>query len=120
VSDVIEIARNIAAAAGGGRIQRHRPLERKPALSIGDVRSRYYLRFSVEDRPGVLGRLTTVLGEHQVSIRQVVQDGAGEAGPVSVVVLTHDAREGDVRAAIDAIAKTVVAPTKVIRVMGAP
>ncbi len=122
VSDVIEVARNMQAAASGVRVHRHRPLERKPALPLADVKSRYYLRFTVEDRPGVLGRLTTVLGDHQVSIRQVVQDGAGEAGPVAVVVLTHEAREGDVRAAIDAIANAagVVAATRVIRVMGPP
>jgi homoserine dehydrogenase len=101
VSDVLEIARNIQAGEGGAKPQRrHRALARKPMMEAADARSRYYLRFAVEDRPGVLGRLTTTLGEHQVSIFQVVQDGAGGEGPVQVVVLTHEAREGDVRAAL--------------------
>ncbi len=120
VSDVIEIARNMAAGSRGAR---HRGLEKKPAIPSGDIRSRYYLRFTVEDRPGVLGKLTTILGEHQVSIRQVVQDvpqTGAETGPVAVVVLTHEAREGDVRAALAAIDPTAVAPTRVIRVMGPP
>ena len=117
VSDVIEIARNMAAGSRGAR---HRGLEKKPAIPSGDIRSRYYLRFTVEDRPGVLGKLTTILGDNKVSIRQVVQDGAGETGPVAVVVLTHEAREGDVRAALTAIDPTAVAPTRVIRVMGPP
>jgi homoserine dehydrogenase len=46
----------------------------------------------------VLGQLMTILGAHHVSIAQVVQD-SGES-PVSVIVLTHEAREGDVRAAL--------------------
>jgi homoserine dehydrogenase len=107
VSDVLEIARNIQAGEGGAKPQRrHRALARKPMLEPSEARSRYYLRFTVEDRPGVLGRLTTILGEHQVSIFQVVQDGAGSDGPVQVVVLTHEAREGDVRAALAKIDQT--------------
>jgi len=117
VSDVIEIARNIQAGEGGARPQRrHRALARKPMLAPDEVRSRYYLRFTVEDRPGVLGRLTTVLGEHQVSIQQVVQDGARGEGPVSVVILTHEAREGDVRAAIAQIG-AMSGPVALIRVL---
>jgi homoserine dehydrogenase len=123
VSDVIEIARNIQSGAGGARpVRRHRALARKPMLDAAELRSRYYLRFTVEDRPGVLGRLTTVLGEHQVSIRQVIQDGAGDAGPVSVLVLTHEAREGDVRSALARIAAQpgMLAPARLIRVVEVP
>ena len=86
-------------------------------LPIADVRSRYYLRFGVVDQPGVLGQLMTILGGHRVSIAQVVQDVEGD-GPVQVVVLTHEAREGDVRAAlaeIDALA-IVVERARVIRI----
>ncbi len=121
VSDVIEIARNIQALSGGARpARRHRAIARKPLLDPGAVRSRYYLRFTVADRPGVLGRLTTVLGEHQVSIRQVVQHGLASDGdgPVHVVVLTHEARERDVRDALATIGgiEAVTAPARLIRV----
>ncbi len=122
VSDVIEIARNIQAQSGGARpARRHRAIARKPLLDPGDVRSRYYLRFTVADKPGVLGRLTTVLGERDVSIRQVVQHGSGGAdggGPVHVVVLTHEARERDVRAALATISSlpAVTSPARLIRV----
>ena len=62
----------------------------------------------------------TILGAHGVSIAQVVQDGArGEvAGPVSVVVLTHQAREGDVRSALAEIDRLPIlrAQTRVIRI----
>ena len=78
---------------------------------MADIRTSYYLRFGVQDQPGVLGQLMTILGAHGVSIAQVVQDGApgrrDDDAPVWVVVLTHEAREGAVRAAlaeIDALA----------------
>lgn len=91
-------------------------------VPVGDLRSPYYLRFGVHDQPGVLGQLMTILGAHAVSIAQVVQDGAparrDSDTPVWVVVLTHSAREGDVRAAlgeIDAL-PIVREPARVIRI----
>jgi homoserine dehydrogenase len=85
-------------------------------LPLAEVRAQYYLRFGVVDQPGVLGQLMTVLGAHRVSIAQVVQDAA--ESPVAVVVLTHEAREGDVRAALDEIDRLAVVrePAHVIRI----
>ncbi|MCS7014490.1 MAG: homoserine dehydrogenase [Gemmatales bacterium] len=56
------------------------------------IRSRFYLRITVEDRPGVIGEVATILGKHQVSISSVIQHEAldeceGEAVPV--VIMTH-------------------------------
>jgi homoserine dehydrogenase len=67
---------------------------------IADHRCRFYLRFGVLDRSGVLGKLASALGKHDVSIEQMVQDGKHISEPVSVVLLTHPAREGNVRAAL--------------------
>jgi hypothetical protein len=67
----------------------------------------------------------TILGAHGVSIAQVVQDGAPGAGqasgePVWVVVLTHEAREGSLRAALAEIAGLPAMRTepRVIRIAG--
>jgi homoserine dehydrogenase len=120
VSDIIEIGRNIfARAAGGARPQRPRTAVERPMLPLEDVRSKYYLRFGVVDQPGVLGQLMTILGAHHVSIEQVVQD-TKSADPVSVVVLTHEAREGDMRKALAEIDKldVVKAGARVIRIAG--
>ncbi len=113
VSDVIEIGRNVMARPQAAR--RPRPREQRPMLPIADLRARYYLRFGVIDQPGVLGQLMTILGAHAVSIAQVVQDGAA---PISVVVLTHEAREGDLRAALAEIDQLAVVrgPARVIRI----
>jgi homoserine dehydrogenase len=107
VSDLIEVARNLMAKAAGARpTRRHRALAQKPLLPMADIRSRYYLRFSVADRPGVLGQLTTILGAHDVSIAQVIQDSErapGRDSGATVFVVTHEAREGDVQAALGQI-----------------
>jgi len=122
VSDLIEVARNLMAKAAGARpTRRHRALAAKPLLPMADVRSRYYLRFSVTDRPGVLGQLTTILGNHEVSIEQVIQDAERDPGRDSgatVFVVTHQAREGDVQAALAKIAALPIAaaPPRLIRI----
>ncbi len=119
VSDMIEISRSMFARAAD-HAARPRPVTPRPLVPIAEVRTSYYLRFGVADQPGVLGHLMTILGAHGVSIAQVVQDGArGEvSGPVSVVVLTHQAREGDVRSALAEIDRLPIlrAQTRVIRI----
>jgi homoserine dehydrogenase len=78
---------------------------------MAEIRGRYYLRIQVHDRPGVLARLAGALGDAGVSIEQMVQEGGGGSSgvPVDIVLLTHDAREGDIRAALDSIARSEVA-----------
>ncbi len=115
VSDMLEIGRNIFARAAGAIRPPAPPTTPRSLVPLADIRSRYYLRFGVRDQPGVLGQLMTILGAHGVSIAQVIQQ-AGD--PVLVIVLTHEAREGDMRAAlaeIDALA-VVLAKTRVIRI----
>src|SRR6185295_3756455 len=61
VSDMIEIGRNIVAhVAGAPRPTRPRPVQPRALVAIGEIRTRYYLRFGVHDKPGVLGQLMTV------------------------------------------------------------
>ena len=118
VSDIIEIGRNMfARAAGGARPVRPRPAVARPLLPLAEVRAKYYLRFGVADQPGVLGQLMTILGAHHVSIEQVVQD-TKSTDPVAVVVLTHEAREGDIRRALAEIdgLPVVKSPARVIRI----
>ena len=118
VSDCIELGRTIFARAAGASRPARPPLQPRRLLPVADACSKYYLRFGVADEPGVLGRLMTILGAHRVSIAQVVQDAALQ--PVTVVVVTHVAREGDVRSAlaeIDAL-PVVREPARVIRIAG--
>ncbi|MGQ9913670.1 MAG: homoserine dehydrogenase [Thermogutta sp.] len=70
-----------------------------------DIASRFYLRFHVQDRPGVLAEIAGILGKNQISIASVIQHEAEEedGGPVPLVIMTHEAREGAMSRAMDAI-----------------
>jgi len=64
---------------------------------------RYYLRFTVEDRPGVLAEIAGILGKHQISIASVIQhepSGDGEGRVVPLVIMTQQAKEGAAQAAV--------------------
>ncbi len=58
-----------------------------------DIISRYYLRFSAVDRPGVLARISTILGDNSISIASMIQKGRKVEGSVPIVITTHEANE---------------------------
>ncbi len=121
VSDVIEVSRNLLSRSSGGAPLRM-PSAGKGQRRIresGELQSRYYLRFAVVDKPGVLAQLAHILGEHEISISEVVQEGARQEGsPVAVVVTTHKALERNVQTALALIngLSTVVEKTRLIRI----
>ncbi len=106
VSDIIEAARNIHRGTSGRlpHLAFHKNLVRPTGLApAADSECPFYLRFTVRDEPGVLAQLTTLLGAHGISIRKMVQEQSEPGRPVPVVLLTHTAREGSVRAALSGI-----------------
>jgi homoserine dehydrogenase len=121
VGDVIDLARDILAGCpsrvpGLGEAEDGRgPLELAP---LAEIRCQYYFRFTAQDQPGVLAAISRVLGEHHISIEAVLQKGRRDLGPVPIVMLTHEAKEADVQAALAVInAQPVIAqPTLLIRV----
>ncbi len=121
VSDLIELSRNILKGTTG----------RVPALSfqpgcikgmkvkdIEDIVRPYYIRFSALDRPGVLSKISGVLGKNDISIVSVIQKGRQVAGAVPVVMMTHEARERNIRRALREIDKmdVILDKTMLIRV----
>ncbi|MBE3576638.1 MAG: homoserine dehydrogenase [Limnochordales bacterium] len=71
----------------------------KPVQPITETRTRFYIRLSVCDEPGVLAAMAASFGRNGVSIESVIQKSRGKS-PVDVVFVTHDAREADVRQAL--------------------
>jgi homoserine dehydrogenase len=119
VSDIVDVGRNLfTQAAGRVPVSAFTSERRARVRDIAEHRGRYYLRFSVVDQSGVLGKLATALGTHDVSIEQMVQEGHRGREPVSVVLLTHPAREGDLRAALADIGelKLLVEPARALRI----
>ncbi|MSU51703.1 MAG: homoserine dehydrogenase [Opitutus sp.] len=57
------------------------------------IRSRYYLRLTVKDEPGVLARVASVMARQKVSIASVIQSPADQPGAASLILTTHDSNE---------------------------
>ncbi|MFB6355755.1 MAG: homoserine dehydrogenase [bacterium] len=72
-------------------------------LPTKDIVCRYYLRLMALDQPGVLARVTKILGEHQISIDSVIQHGRSDYDEVPVILTTHRAEEGNMRDAVEQI-----------------
>ena len=68
---------------------------------VADVTSSFYLYLEVADRPGVLARVATVLGDHDVSVKSVVQRGAGD--DARLVMVVHECLESRFAAAVEAL-----------------
>jgi homoserine dehydrogenase len=68
---------------------------------VADVTSSFYLYLEVADRPGVLATVATVLGDHDVSVKSVVQRGAGD--DARLVMVVHECLETRFAAAVEAL-----------------
>ncbi|HET7823756.1 MAG TPA: homoserine dehydrogenase [Anaeromyxobacter sp.] len=118
VSDIIDLTRNILSGSPG----RVSLPPAKPLVALrphDEVRCAYYLHFSVKDEPGVLARTASRLAGRRISIAAVEQREQNDQGkPVPLVIVTHQAREADLRAAIAEIDRdgATLAPTRLIRI----
>ncbi len=75
-----------------------------------DFRMEYYLRFTVLDKPGVLAKISKILGEHTISIASVIQQGSGKTVPL--VMITHETSEGNLLKALPKIERLDVVKAK--------
>lgn len=80
--------------------------------NISTILSRYYLRFHVVDRPGVLAKIAQVLGKFKISISDVIQKEWRTGSVVPLILLTHYAHEDAVRKAVNAINKLSIIKDK--------
>lgn len=115
LSDIVEIAQNIL----------HQRPSRPPHLPeisaeglkikpMEELRTCYYLRVMAIDKPGVLSKISGVLGDHNISIASVIQKGRREQATVPVVMMTHEAKEGDMQKALKRIDRLEVVMEKTV------
>jgi homoserine dehydrogenase len=119
VGDIIDIAKSIIANTDHSLL----PL---PTLdntmfslkSMDECETRYYLRFEALDKPGGLGKVASILGQHNISISSVIQKERHEGIGVPIIMMTHEAIEKNVKAAIKEIdaLPAITAKTAFIRV----
>lgn len=123
VSDLVDVGRNLMMGSRG-RVPHTSVgddvLARRKVRDVGQNVGRWYLRFSVLDRPGILARIAGVLGAFDVSIEQMIQEGraTSDGQPVHVVMLTHACRDANVRSALREIQilSGIAQPPRAIRV----
>jgi homoserine dehydrogenase len=123
ISDVIDIARNlINNAASFVPMQSFQTAQLRdiPFKPMDDISTCYYVRFSAKDQPGVLSKISGILGDHGISIKSVHQTEQKLNGAVPIMMLTHIAKEVDVKKALAKISSLDVITDKpvVIRIEG--
>ena len=102
VADLLDAAHSVVSGV------RERPVWRSEAalriVPMGELRTRYYLRMTVTDHPGVLAQIARVLGDGEISIATVVQKEADESAQTAeIVIMTHEAQEASMQRALQAL-----------------
>ena len=109
VGDLIEIARSKSSPMLGFKA----PLEKGLTLKdIDSIESRYYLRLKVVDKAGTLAQITKALGEHNISIKMLIQRESEDKKEAILLLSTHKSVECDMQKAIDALCKLEVVTQK--------
>jgi len=110
ISDIVSVSFNNV---------RFIPTQEKIAIkSINDLRTRYYIRFMAVDKPGVLAEISKILASYNISIASVTQKERGKERFVPIVMITHEAKEADLKKAVVKIDKLPVIkpPSQLIRI----
>ncbi len=120
VADIVEVARmmtvNPEHQVPHLAFQRE-ALSEETVLPMDDVETSYYLRLNVSDKAGVLGEITKILGELNISIEAILQKDSGEGAQcVPVVILTHRVIEKNMNVAIERMESLADVHENVIRI----
>jgi homoserine dehydrogenase len=105
VSDIVDVA---SCINGGTQTNISRIMvdaDGPGIVDISELSMSYYLRFNVKDRPGVLAQIANVFSDKNISIQSVIQYGKSARNSVSLVIMTHESREGDMQKAMKAFSK---------------
>ncbi|MPZ50608.1 MAG: homoserine dehydrogenase [Dehalococcoidia bacterium] len=103
IADVLDAAQSII----GGRRELY-AAEEAPSriIPMSDLRTRYYIRLTVADQPGVLAQIAAALGQAQISISSVLQKETHiDAQTAELVIMTHEAREASMQEALATVGK---------------
>ncbi len=117
VADLVDVTR-LHTADPGNRVPHlaFQPdaMSDTPILPIEEVKTSYYLRLRVEDRPGVLADIARILADRGISIGSMIQEPSATEG-ADIIFLTHEALEGNVNQAIECIEALPFVRSKVTR-----
>jgi homoserine dehydrogenase len=116
LGDILAVSRHIAHDAVG---QRETDYADRDIAPIERTKTKFLIRLEVQDKSGVLASIATTFANQGVSIQTVDQNGRG--ADAELIIVTHLATEGELKATVDALKKMdiVTAISSVIRVEGA-
>jgi homoserine dehydrogenase len=98
LGDVMEAAQGVIS---GGPVIRTMEQATLPILPIEDLTTRYYIRLTAKDRPGVLAQIAACLGEAKISIATVIQkESDPDSQTAELVIMTHEAQEAAMQGAL--------------------
>jgi len=103
VSDIVDLTKDIKAGLFRPMMNIVQDKSVKRLRRIDESSSRYYIRFTALDKPGVLVRISGVLAKFGISIASVTQKEKSKSQLVPIVMLIHEAREKDLRRALNMI-----------------
>ncbi|MCP4344580.1 MAG: homoserine dehydrogenase [Desulfobacterales bacterium] len=115
VGDIVDIARNLLHGTTSRiPLLSYQPknIKKIPVMPIDEISTHYYFRFSALDHPGVLSKISGILGQHSISIKSVHQKGRKSQGAVPIVMVTHLAKEAEVKKALTEIVQLDVVSDK--------
>jgi homoserine dehydrogenase len=119
MSDVIAISKQMLYNKETAECQSLSPVFRLPSTKnrllvkpINSLTSKYYLRFSSLDQPGVLAAISGILARYKISISSVIQKGRKAGDVVPIVMMTHEALEDAIQKALVEINKLSVIKKK--------
>jgi homoserine dehydrogenase len=116
VSDIVDIARHIrAGAAGKSTLMNTSGKNGRKVKKMEDITTCYYLRLSAIDKPGVLSKISGILGTRNISIKSMIQKGRKKEKAVPLVLMTHEAQERDMTQALREISRLNVVSGRPLR-----
>jgi homoserine dehydrogenase len=83
---------------------------------IEEVVSRYFVRLTVVDQPGVLAKISAIFGQAKIGISSVIQPESREGGSVPLILMLHDAPNGAVARALKKIGKLAVVKSEPVMI----
>jgi len=115
ISDIIEIVR---AGQSSPMLGFKKPFnsENLTLASKDAIESEYYLRMSVEDKPGVLAKVATILGEYDISIDTFLQRPTEDKRVATLLCATHSCQEKNIKKALETIENLDIIKTNVTMV----
>jgi len=116
VSDIVEVMRNLRRKSS----QRVPPIaylkKLYKVIPMGELRISYYLRIMAVDQPGVLAKISGILGKHKISIASAFQKQRQKSKAVPIILMTHQCKEKNINAALNEINKLAVVKEKVLKI----